>query len=581
MSSETGALIRHWRLRAGLTQEDLATRSDLSIRTIRDIETGRSRQPYRRSLEQLAAALGLDATTVVALTRRRPGHDLPPDLPGHPRPQTPVPAPQAPSHPTALPHLAAATGPEPAYPATALPRPAQLPPDIAHFTGRQEALRQCDDELLLSPRQRMGRGKVVQLFGAAGAGKSALAVHWAHRVADRFPDGQLYVDLHGRDASEPLRPATVLRSFLRALGIQQSALPESGAELAALYRSTVAGKSLLILLDNARSAEQVRPLLPNSPSCAVVVTARAHLTGLTVKDGARPVGLGRLPDHDAVRLLTSIIGAASVSAAPEALVELVELAERCAGLPLAVRIIGERLAGHPGTVLAHLAEAVETDPLDLFDSPDDPSVGIRTTLSWSYLRLPERSARLFRLLSLHCGPDLSLRAAAEMADAGHTAKALHRLRADLAALVHEHLVESPEPDRYRFPTLVRLYAAERAAAEEPEHEREQSVRRLLAWYGHTSALAAHLVASSTARTPQPRPAPPARALPFSHAQDARAWLARESANLRDAVGAANRQRAFTAAQAIRRSLNTWTGFPPDAATDPDRATLLPRLAAGA
>ncbi|MFE4973070.1 helix-turn-helix domain-containing protein [Kitasatospora sp. NPDC056651] len=350
MSGGAGALIRHWRLRAGLTQEDLATRSDLSVRTIRDIETGRSRQPYRRSLEQIAAALELNAATVSALTHRRAGREVTSEPP--------------------------AGEPPAAYAMTALPRPAQLPSAIAHFTGRDDVLRQCDGELLLSPRHRMGRGKVVQLFGAAGIGTSALAVHWAHRVADRFPDGQLYVDLHGHDAAGPLAPSTVLRGFLRALGIHQSSLPESCAELAALYRSTVAGRSILIVLDNARCADQIRPLLPNSPSCAVVVTARTHLAGLTVKDGAHPIELGRLPDHDAVRLLTSIIGAARGSATPEALVELVE---RCAGIPLAIRIVGERLAVRPATVPAQPTEAAWTEAawadLLLMLDPGDPTAG--------------------------------------------------------------------------------------------------------------------------------------------------------------------------------------------------------------
>jgi DNA-binding XRE family transcriptional regulator len=459
MSSEAGTLIRYWRLRAGLTQEDLADRSHLSVRTIRDIEMGRSRRPYRRTLEQIAAALELNAATTTDLTRHRPARDAQ----GHPHSCSQE------AMPTTFPFSAVARG----YAAMASPspRPAQLPADLAHFVGRDDVLQQCDQELLVASCQQIGRGKVIQLFGPAGIGKSALAVHWAHRAAGRFHDGQLYVDLQGHHVTESLRPATVLRRFLRALGVQQSALPESSAELAALYRSKVAGRNVLILLDNARSAEQVRPLLPNTPSCAVVVTTRARLTGLNVKDGAHPIKLDWLPDCEAIQLLTSIVGTAYSSAAPDALLELVE---QCAGLPLAIQIIGERVAGHPGTALARLSEAVRTDTLNLLDSPEDASVGVRSALSSSYLHLSERSARLFRLLSLQHGPELSLLAAAEMAGVRDTSRGVRRLQADLEALVHVHLIESPEPDQYRFHPLIRLYAAERAAIEEGKHEREQT-----------------------------------------------------------------------------------------------------------
>jgi DNA-binding SARP family transcriptional activator/tetratricopeptide (TPR) repeat protein len=351
---------------------------------------------------------------------------------------------------------------------TAIPAPAQLPPDIADFTGRDSHV-----ELLTEALAETGAPAVAAISGMGGVGKTVLAVHVAHRLAERFPDGQLYVDLGGGLAD----PARVLGGFLAALGIAAHAIPGPLEERTALFRSLLAGRRVLAVLDNAGAERQVRPLLPGSPGSAVVVTSRARLTGL---ESARPVELEVFDAHEATGLLARIAGAPRIAAEPGAAAEIAQL---CAYVPLAVRIAGARLAGRRHWSLAHLAARLgdERRRLDELSAGD---LAVRAGFAVSYARLPAGARELFRLLGL-----------LEVADfAGWVAAALLDLPVEsaqphLEALVDAHLLSSAGADptgrlRYRFHDLVRLYAREQAHEEDPPADREAALTRAFgAWLG--------------------------------------------------------------------------------------------------
>ncbi|MEU4762296.1 BTAD domain-containing putative transcriptional regulator [Actinosynnema sp. NPDC023794] len=316
---------------------------------------------------------------------------------------------------------------------------------------------------------------VVALVGTPGVGKTALALRWAHRVADRFPDGQLYADLGGHGEGEPAPPRAVLGEFLRALGVHRDHVPESEAERSALCRSLLADRRVLLVLDNARSAEQVRPLLPGAPGCAVVVTSRAELAGLAARDGAHPVAVVPLSTDDGVALLRGVLGR-RVDGEPAAAARLVDL---CGGLPLALRVVAHRAVRRPSTTLTALAAqlADETRRIDLLSPPDDPSAAVRAVFSWSYRALPPAAARVFRLLGALPGADFD----AEAAGAATGSDVRH----ELAVLASGHLVEEIGLDRYRLHDLLRVYAAELA---DPD-ESAAAVARVLDWYLDRAAAA--------------------------------------------------------------------------------------------
>ena len=363
--------------------------------------------------------------------------------------------------------------PTPRAPETAMTVPRQLPPAIPSLVGRAHELVTLT-RILDEPTERSAAVVISVITGTAGVGKTALAVHWAHRVQGHFPDGQLYVNLRGYDPGPPMTPNQALDGFLRALDVPAGKIPASVAERAALYRSLLDGRRVLVILDNANTAEQVRPLLPGSPDCLAVVTSRSLLSGLVVRDGAHRVRLTPLPLAEAIVLLRQIIGAARVDAE---LNTAAKLARQCAYLPLALRIAAERVASHPCRTLADLTEelANERDRLDMLVAGDDDTTAVRVVLSWSYQALPPETARVFRLLGLHVGPDISVPATAALASI-----TTPRARQLLDFLTGVHLVEETGHDRYRFYDLLRLYAAERAATEETDHERDNAVRRLLA-----------------------------------------------------------------------------------------------------
>lgn len=361
--------------------------------------------------------------------------------------------------------------------------PAQLPRDLNTFTGRKAHLDQLNTLLA------EGAGTVVisAIAGTAGIGKTSLAVHWAHLVRDQFPDGQLYLNLRGYDhLRTPLDPAEATSGFLHALGVPAARIPTELDARSALYRSLLADQRMLIVLDNARDEEQVRPLLPGAPTCPVVVTSRSPLTGLVAANGAHPVILDLLTPDEARDLLIRRLGRNRVAAEPAAVEEIVN---RCAGLPLALAIVAAHAATRPDRSLVALVDNLRDagDQLNIL-AATDPVTDVRTVFSWSYRALTEPAARLFRLLGLHPGPDIGVNAAASL-----TALPVERASALLAELTRANLLTEPSPRRYTSHNLLRAYAAHLAHVEDSDAQRESATRRLLDYYVHTAHAANHLL----------------------------------------------------------------------------------------
>jgi DNA-binding SARP family transcriptional activator len=412
------------------------------------------------------------------------------------------------------PALTAAHGP------TVTPR--QLPGGVPDFTGRDAALLAMQQ---LLPGRDTSAPAIIVISGMAGAGKTALAVHFAHLAADRFPDGQLFVDLRGHADTEPKPPVEALRGFLHALDVRR--IPGDADEAAALYRSLLARKRMIVLLDNAANAWQVRPLLPGSPGCLVLITSRSRLPGLLARNSATPVIVGPLTGSEGAALLRKILGTARVQTEPGAAAEIVE---RCAHLPLALRIAAERAANRSQLALATLASelAAEQQRLDALTIGEDAATSVRSVFSWSYHKLAPDPARMFRLLGVHPGPDIGVHAAAALA--GSTLTDATR---QLGVLADAHLLGETAPGRYQFHDLLRSYAAERATADELGAKRTAALRRVLTWYLHTADAAATMIVPTRSHVPlDPTSAEP---LEFASYDDALAWLDAEYANLMAAV----------------------------------------------
>jgi DNA-binding SARP family transcriptional activator/Flp pilus assembly protein TadD len=411
--------------------------------------------------------------------------------------------------------------PAPAGPPAA--RPAQLPPPVGHFTGRADSIKELDT--LLDTDIQVPTVVVSTIAGTGGVGKTALAIHWCHRVLDRFPDGQLYVNLRGYDLGEPVPAAAALEGFLRALGADPATIPADLDERSAAYRSALAGRRMLVVLDNARTVEQVRPLLPGMSGCAVVVTSRDELAGLVARDGAYRLVLERMSDVDAAELLRRILGPARTESAPEASAELVRL---CAGLPLALRIAAERAARRPAAPLSDLVAdlADRARRLDLLATADDPYSAIRTVLSWSYDGLPRDASRLLRLLGVHPGPDVDRYAAAHLA-------AVDLIEAErlLDVLQRAHLIEPAAPGRHKMHDLLRVYAAELAGAEDSPSDRTAALTRLLDHYLRTSAAAMDVIAPYERQSRPALAEPAVPTPPLTDEAQALAWLDGERDNL--------------------------------------------------
>lgn len=364
------------------------------------------------------------------------------------------------------------------------PAPAQLPREPPGFVGRA-AERAVLDRLVAGDLAERST-PLVAIWGTAGAGKTALAVHWAHRHRHRFPGGQLYVDLRGFGPGEPVSPGQAVRSFLDALGVAHQRVPNDLDGQAALYRTVLADRRVLIVADNARDADQVRPLLPGTPGCFVVVTSRVTLTGLVAVDGAHPVPVGLLSNADCRDMLAARLGGDRVAQEPAAVDAIVA---RCARLPLALAVAAGYAAVRPGTPLAALAEELcrDADSLPAL-SADDALADVRAVFSWSYRCLSAAAARTFTVIGLHVGQFLSTAAAASLAGV-----AVDHVRPALAELLRANLLRERAPDRYVMHDLLRSYARELAHAQRDEANRLAAVRRLVDHYLHTAAAADRLM----------------------------------------------------------------------------------------
>ncbi|WP_335987695.1 helix-turn-helix domain-containing protein [Glycomyces sp. MUSA5-2] len=408
--------LRPLRLRAMMSQEELALKAGVGTRTVRDIESGRVR-PQPKTLRLIADALGLDEAGLAELNG------------------------------------------EPA--AAAAPAPVTLPSATAVFTGRTAALAALD-----------AAPPLVVLTGVGGVGKTMLALHWGHGAAERFPGGRLYIDLRGFGPDgTAMAPDEAVRHLLASLGVEQRRLPSDPEAQIALYRSVMGAGRRLLILDNARDAAQVRPLLPDPAQVRTVVVSRRRLVGLAASHGAAVVEVEAFDADEAAELLERQLGAARVAAEPEAAQRIADL---CTGLPLALAITGARAAAAPGLTLGAVADELERSRLDAL-AVDEDSVDLRAVFSWSYRALDPEAARLFRLLSLIPGPDFGPDAAAALHGGPAAAKAFR-------SLVEGHLVEPDGRGRFRLHDLIRLYAAELLDTEAPQPERDAALDRLLDWY---------------------------------------------------------------------------------------------------
>jgi DNA-binding SARP family transcriptional activator/Tfp pilus assembly protein PilF len=409
-------------------------------------------------------------------------------------------------------------------------RPAQLPADIGDFTGRETHVAHLCNLLVGGATGGRGAVRIVVVNGAAGLGKTTLAVHAAHQVSDQFPDGQLHVDLLGASA-QSAEPGEVLARFLRDLGIEGDKVPARDDERAALYRTTLTGRRVLILLDNAKDAAQVRSLLPGSSSCAVLVTTRNRTSDLA---SMRFVDLNVLEDTEALALFSTIVGEERAAAEPDATAEVLVA---CAGLPLAIRICAARLAKRRQWRIATLAGRLR-DQHRRLDELTTGDLAVRASFQVSYdsirtVRHGADPARAFRLLGLWQGASISLQAAAALL--GEPDDDVAEM---LESLVDVNLLESPAPDWYRFHDLLKVYAMERAQAEEPEAVRDAAVSRLLGWYLDTAQAAADAVSPQRYQVP-PGPRAPGHPLTFASTEAALAWYDDERTN----IVAATRQAA--------------------------------------
>jgi tetratricopeptide (TPR) repeat protein/DNA-binding XRE family transcriptional regulator len=471
-----GPRLRAYREAAGLSQQELAERAGMSVRAVSNLERGRTRWPYPDSLSRLADGLVLaDAarSQFISLAPRRIASAAG-VLPGAPARAATVPGP-----------LVTEAGREqPAVAGRTVPR--QLPAAVPGFVGRDAQLA----ELSAMLDQPGGIAIITVIGGTPGVGKTALALHWAHQAAAEFPDGQLFVNLHGFSQSgPPLSAANAVRVLLEALDVPAARLPASVEAQLGMYRSLLAGRRMLIVLDNACDEAQVRPLLPGSLTCRVVITSRNQLTGLAALEAARLLMLDVLTDAEAHQLLRQRIGPGRLAAEPAAARQLIESAAR---LPLALSIIGARAAMRRDLALRQVAaELAARQDLGGFTAGHDPAADVRAALSWSYRQLPASTARAFRLAGLLPGPDLEVRALAALGG-------LSREQAGeaLALLARGCLIQPVGGGRYVLHDLLRRYARELTAALDSGQARQAALARLLDYYLSAAAAAMDLVFSA-------------------------------------------------------------------------------------
>jgi tetratricopeptide (TPR) repeat protein/transcriptional regulator with XRE-family HTH domain len=510
---EFGQLLAGFRLGRGFSQDELADRSGMSVRGIRGLERGQVARPRWASVSLLADALALTDAERTAFNEAAAGLD-------------------------------AEAGQLEARSARVLVSPSQLPPDIEEFTGREGAL----ERLRVRVADRSSESTAVVITGAvgkAGVGKTALAVHAAHQLRPAFPDGQLYVNLRGAEAQAPA-PAEVLSEFLRALGVEGQHLPQSAESRAGLYRSLLADRRMLVVLDNAANEAQVRPLLPAGAGNAVLVTSRARLAGLTLSE---VIDLGVLPSGQAVELLGKIVGVGRVAAEPEAASQVASL---CGYLPLALRIVGARLAAKPYWRVQRLADRLAAHHRRL----DELMVGdleVRASFALSYQGVGEVERRAFRLLGLLDVPDfapwmlsalldISVPDAEEIAERLADAQLLDAVGEDAAGQI-----------RYRCHDLLRLFARERLTADETPAARRAALERTLQIF-FTRAHAA--VRQLRLRPPElpDRSSPGISRDPGERLAGSYKWLAAEHAGLAVSLDQAWREGLGQLGQALIRLL---------------------------
>jgi tetratricopeptide (TPR) repeat protein/DNA-binding XRE family transcriptional regulator len=480
-----GGLVRAHRGRLRLTQEQLAERAGLSERTLRNLEGGRIRRPYPDTIRRLANALeltGKHRDQLEAAACRGTAGPASEGMGGGLEVGTVASSAVSPGPQEAGPPELGTTVAGALRASFLSPPPALLPMTVPAFVGRQGELASLD--LLLASEGAAPPVVICAVSGTAGVGKTALAVHWAHRMRASFSDGQLYLNLRGFDpAAPPVQPGEAIRVFLDALAVPTHRIPVGLAEQVGLYRSLVADRRILVVLDNARDAEQVRPLLPGGEAARVVVTSRNPLLGLVAAEGAQPVPLGTMNASEAEELLRPRLGRARVERDPKATAEIIE---RCGGLPLALALVAARVAAHPRFTLQQLVEELRhsATPLDSMTAGQDRTIDLRHVFSWSYATLSEPGKALFRVFGLHPGPHLSLAAAASMSGRG-----LEATRDTLDELQGAGLVIEPTPGVYTVHDLLAAYARELTTQDEPEAARDAAVQRLLDHYLLTAVAA--------------------------------------------------------------------------------------------
>lgn len=430
-----------------------------------------------------------------------------------------------------------------------LTRPAQLPAAVTDFIGRSDVLGTLD-AALTTPAEA-GSAPIAVIEGAPGMGKTSLALRWAHANANRYPDGALFANLRGfAPRGVRLHPGDVLEDWLRTLGVPAERIPTEVESRSALFRSLLANKRLLIVLDNVATAHQVMPLLPSSAHCAVLVTSRMNLTQLLSSTGAGRIMLTEFPPEHALDLLCNVIGADRVAAEREA---AETIAARCGHLPLALGIVARYIDAHPHDSLADLTAQLEAQSaqrvgfdLDMFAAADD-TVTIRAAFCWSYQALSSEAQGMFTLLGVHAGTELSVEAAAALA-----AQPIDTTRALVDQLTAGHLLENIGPGRYRLHDLLRAYAADKAEKRLDPAERDAAVRRVLSWYLHSACSANNALAPQRGQPELPPPPRGVIPLEFS-AEDhaaALAWCEREADNLLAATEQAHDHRQFATAWLI-------------------------------
>ncbi|MET7336558.1 BTAD domain-containing putative transcriptional regulator [Nonomuraea sp. NPDC005650] len=488
---------------------------------------------FRDARRRLVAELGVEPGSELQelhqrVLREEPDAEPPaagdaPPAPAHTSPAHVNPAPATSAHATS-----AHTTPVPTTPAPTKPVPAELPAAVASFVGRAGEVARVSAALAGG---EPGAVRICQISGIGGVGKSSLAIHVAHALAAQYPDGQLYVNLHGTSPQvAPVEPVEALGRFLRSLGVAASTVPLDLEEAAGRFRSLTVGKRLLVILDNARDAAQVRPLLPGSATCAVLVTSRRMLTSF---DGAVQLSLDMLPDGDALTLLSGVVGDERIAAEPTAAGEVVRL---CGGLPLALCLAAARLRARPSWKVSELAGRLASAHRRLDELRADDR-GVRASFQAGYQGLKSdldgvAAARMFRLLGLLDVPDLDLPTAAALA--GLPEERAQRL---LDLLVDAQLVQDRAPDRYSLHDLLRLFARERAAEEEGEPAGEQAVERVLHHHLATARTAIRMLKPAYTWRNEVGPSSLTRpGLALRTNEDLRAWIDAEEDNLLAVVG---------------------------------------------